>query len=699
MYQEADTEKTMGNFRSIWKYLFIELLIVAMALTMIGRGQMKNRLYEAEIYGETIASNIELSLNQYVSIVESLGDQYLEYGDEFSEHFPGICSRIMAKDDAIGSMYIAPGGIIRMAYPEEVNASTIGFEPAKDPEQGAATRFAIESKKTTVAGPHALIEGGTGFIVRYPIYADADGEETFVGLAILVMDWDRFIEKVTGGGSDSSFYSYAVWKDNNDGVLTDEDGYIFKSGEVSERLLTVEVQAPNEQWYLTVEETGGWKTFTRMIPWYLGALALILILTVVEISMIRNREVRKQLEYAEAASAAKTAFLFNMSHDIRTPMNSVIGFTKLAMDHAEEPDKVKDYLSKILSSGNHLLTLINDILEMSRIESGKIELNEDKCDLKELTDDIRLMMEEQVKAKNQHFEADNSGLSHPVVICDRLRVNQILLNLLSNAVKFTPEGGHISVSARQLPKEETSEGVRIPCVFRVKDDGLGMSEEFASRIYDAFERENTSTVSGTQGTGLGMAITKRLVDMMDGTIRLRTEQGRGTEFTVTLPLRPAGDPDLSEAGRENSSDVDHGSAPQATASSADEPLLGRHVLLVEDILINRMLAEEVLKSFGLTVDEAENGQEAVDKIRNSPAGTYDAVLMDIQMPVMDGYTATREIRGLNDPEKASIPVIAMTANAFEDDRRNAFEAGMNAHIAKPLEFDALKQELIRWCNK
>ena len=224
--------KSKTWFRSVWKYLVIELIVAAITLSLISRGQMRERLYEAEIYGSSIAANIELTLNQYVSIVESLGDQYLEYGDHLADHFPGICEHIMQRDDAIGSLYIAPDGVIRLAYPLEVNEATIGFEPAKDPEQGAATRFAIESKKTTVAGPHALVEGGTGFIVRYPIY---DSSDRFAGLAILVMDWDRFVEKVTKVGNDQQLFSYAVWKENNDGVIVDENGFIFHAGAVQMR--------------------------------------------------------------------------------------------------------------------------------------------------------------------------------------------------------------------------------------------------------------------------------------------------------------------------------------------------------------------------------------------------------------------------------------------------------------------------------
>ena len=679
-----------GLWQSLWKYLLLEVVVLAVVLGAVYNEQMRNRLYEAEIYGESVASHIELSLNQYVGTVEELGDQYVEYGDEFAKHFPSICKRIMGKDDVIGSLYIAPKGVISLAYPEEVNAATIGFEPAADPEQGAATRFAIDSKKTTVAGPHALVEGGTGFIVRYPIYTRQNGDDRFVGLAILVMDWDKFVAKVTDDYSEQSRYRFAVWKDQSDHVLVDEDGYIFKNGPVSQRKLDIAIDAPNDSWHLTVEEMSGWGSFLYMLPWIMGAALVLVGLTIFEVSVIRDRENRRRLQYAEAANEAKSTFLFNMSHDIRTPMNSVIGFTRLAMQHEDDPALVHEYLSKILVSGNHLLTLINDILEMSRIESGKVELNEEACSLHDLLDDLASMMEEQVSQKDIRFEAYCDSVSFDRVYCDKLRINQVLINLLSNAVKFTPNGGSVSVSVHQPKGAKGHAGDVVPCEFCVKDTGIGMSEEFASKLFDAFERENTSTVSGTQGTGLGTTITKRLVEMMGGRIHVETNLGRGTKFTVVIPLRIAGELDTNQAEELQ---------PSETASPSEDVcgvLVGKRVLMVEDIEINRLLAREVLESFGLEVDEVDNGQKAVEAIDAAPANTYDVVLMDIQMPVMDGYEATRAIRALPDKEKAQVPIIAMTANAFEDDRRNSREAGMNGHIAKPFDFDELRGELSRW---
>ena len=520
-----------------------------------------------------------------------------------------------------------------------------------------------------------------------------------------------------------------------------------------------------------------------------------------------NQALSDAVAAAESASRAKSDFLTNMSHDIRTPMNAIIGFTTLAVTNIDDTERVKDYLTKTLASSRHLLSLINDILDMSRIESGRLHLEESEVSLSEVLHDIKTIVGGQVHAKQLELYMDALDVTDEDVCCDRTRLEQILLNLLSNAVKFTPAGGTVSVRVRQNP------GTQHGCAqyeFRVRDNGIGMSAAFAKRIFEPFERERTSTVSRIQGTGLGMAITRNIVDMMGGTIEVQTEQGRGTEFIIRLPLRLqsgqrreerieelAGlkalvvDDDFNTcdsvtklltrvgmraewtlSGREavlrarqsielgdpcrayiidwrlpdmngievtrrirslnddtpiiiltayDWSDIEAeakaagvtafcskpmflsdlrdalltatGHAPKAAEPDvlpeAQADFRGRHVLLVEDNELNREIAVEILHEYGFLVDTAENGAIAVDKVRSSPAGRYDLVLMDIQMPVMDGYTATQRIRALNDPARAAVPIVAMTANVFEEERKRAFDCGMNAFLSKPLVIDAL----------
>ena len=524
-----------------------------------------------------------------------------------------------------------------------------------------------------------------------------------------------------------------------------------------------------------------------------------------------NAKLQVAVEKAESANRAKSTFLSNMSHDIRTPMNAIIGFTTLAISNIDDKNRVKDYLCKTLASSNHLLSLINDVLDMSRIESGKIHLEEVEVNLSDVLHDLKTIVSGQIYAKQLELYMDAMDVTDEDVYCDKTRLNQILLNLLSNAIKFTPAGGTVSVRVRQLAGKVRGCG---QYEFRIKDNGIGMSQEFAQKIFEPFERERTSTVSGIQGTGLGMAITKNIVDMMGGTIEVQTAQGKGTEFTVCVPMRAQTeqrpvekiteleglkalvvDDDFNTcdsvtkmlvkvgmraewtlSGKEavlrarqsiEMSDVYHAYiidwrlpdmngievTRQIRSLHDDTPIIiltaydwsdieveakaagvtafcakpmfmsdlretlmsalgqkpadavqrllpeknadfkGKHILLVEDNELNREIAQEILREYGFLVDSAENGAVAVEKVSTAAPGSYDLVLMDVQMPIMDGYTATRKIRALDDPARAKLPILAMTANAFDEDRRNALESGMNGFLSKPIVIDDLVQEL------
>ena len=380
----------------------------------------------------------------------------------------------------------------------------------------------------------------------------------------------------------------------------------------------------------------------------------------------------KALAAEENANRAKTTFLNNMSHDIRTPMNAIVGFTELASSHIDNREQVQDYLGKISVSSRHLLSLINDVLDMSRIESGNVTIENSAVHLPEVISDLQTIVGPAAAAKNLVLTVDTDGIRDRNVETDKLRLSQILLNIMSNAVKFTPDGGTVSLHVKQNPsdREDTAE-----YEFRIRDNGIGMSEEFRKNIFEAFARERTSTVSGIQGSGLGMAITKNIVDMMGGTITVDSEVNKGTEVVVTLLCRICGETGKDEGQTE---DVDFS---------------GKTVLLAEDNEMNQMIATEILKAHGFTVEIAGDGGEAVEKMLEAPAGHYDVILMDIQMPRMNGYEAARRIRALEDPGRAGIPIIAVTANAFEEDRREAMEAGMNGHLAKPYDIPRMMETL------
>ena len=391
------------------------------------------------------------------------------------------------------------------------------------------------------------------------------------------------------------------------------------------------------------------------------------------------------LKVAESASKAKSTFLSNMSHDIRTPMNAIIGFATLALDDIRDGKKVEDYLSKILSSSKHLLGLINDILDMSRIESGKVVLEEQETDLVTTLQELQSIMEGQAKERKLKLHVDYSNLRDRHVYCDKTRLNQVMFNLLANAVKFTSEGGSIWLTMSQLePTCEVED--RAIYEIRVKDTGIGMDKAFIKHIFEPFERERTSTVSKIQGTGLGMAITKNIVDMMGGTIEVESQKGVGTEFIIRLELRLQ-----AEAGAANEEGAKQHSHAEGVAEFA-----GKRLLLAEDNELNREIACMLLSKYGFVIDTAENGQEAVDLVAASAPGYYDLVLMDIQMPVMDGHEATRKIRSLENKVLAKVPVVAMTANAFDEDRKAAKECGMNGFISKPINMQEVVQAL-RMC--
>ena len=409
-----------------------------------------------------------------------------------------------------------------------------------------------------------------------------------------------------------------------------------------------------------------------------------------EREIAQDRNLRNALAAAEHANRAKTVFLNNMSHDIRTPMNAVIGFAALATTHIDNKELVLDYLKKIHISGQHLLSLINDVLDMSRIENGSVRIEYTVVHLPDILHDLKTIIQESVHSKQQELYIDTQDVLHEDIITDKLRLTQVLLNISSNAVKFTPVGGTVNIRVSEKPCRRDG---CTTVVFSVKDDGIGMSPEFREQVFESFTREHTVTENGIGGTGLGMAITKNIVDMLGGTIQVESEVGRGTEFTVMLEC------EISEMTVKEEPDLEQReplkNEKQKIRAEIQRRYEGKKVLLVEDNELNREIATAIMEEIGLDVDCVEDGTDAVNIMSSAEGRKYDLIFMDIQMPKMDGYTATREIRTLNDPKCANIPIIAMTANAFEEDRKKAIKAGMNAHIAKPISVDIILENLER----
>ena len=396
---------------------------------------------------------------------------------------------------------------------------------------------------------------------------------------------------------------------------------------------------------------------------------------VVQAQRRKDREQQRKLEEsaaaADAANKAKSSFLFNMSHDIRTPMNAIIGYSDLARKYIQEPEKLEGYLDSIHVSGEKLLAIINSVLELARIENGETVIEEEVRKAGEGVDSCIIMMKAAAEEKHQKLLLDKE-IRYPYLYMDSTHMCEVFINILSNAIKYTGDGGTIHCSVKHLPHEK-ADWCYVEMV--VEDTGIGMSEEFQAHIYEAFTRERTSTISGVDGTGLGMGIVKKLVDMMNGTIDLESRLGEGSRFTVRIPCRIAGEKEMEE--REKNYHLTPGSGKNL------------RILLTEDNDLNAEIAIELLSQEGLQVERAEDGVICVDKIEKAPGGYYSLILMDVQMPVMDGYKATRAIRNMTEPKKAGIPIVAMTANAFAEDRERALSVGMNDHIAKPIDMNRL----------
>ncbi len=424
-------------------------------------------------------------------------------------------------------------------------------------------------------------------------------------------------------------------------------------------------------------------TFTDLIIDNIGVTAAVLgiILFLVIMFFLRDSMLSKDaLRAAEQANRAKTTFLNNMSHDIRTPMNAIVGFTALASENLDNKELVGDYLKRISVSSQHLLSLLNDVLDMSRIESGKTTICEGEVNLTQIIEEIKTIIDADIKAKKISLSVKTS-IVHPDVMADKLRLNQILLNLLSNSIKYTQAQGRVELELHEQDEsgDEVQDGQQTYYRFVIRDTGIGMSEEFQKVLFQAFTRENSTTVNGIQGTGLGMSITKRIVQMMGGSISVKSKEGEGSEFTVIIPFKINKNPCVQVDFGENQRDFS-----------------GNRVLLTEDTPTNQMIAQAILERVGLEVEIANNGAEAVSMMESNPPDYYKLILMDIQMPIMNGYEATRKIRAMDDPVKAGIPIIALTANAFSEDRTKAMEAGMNEHLAKPYEIPKMMEILEKY---
>ena len=623
---------------------------------------------------QTTALHFESKIEKYLSAASFFKNYLLLNGEEAtSANFDQLASAIMDKNGVIQCLELAKDGVIDNVYPLQGNEHVLGLNLLTAEKRSYEASLARSTGKYTIAGPFPLVQGGVGALLFDPIFKyNNKGEYRFWGFAVVVIDWEAFVKEVNLQHLEKSGYHYSIW--HRDPYTGAKANIAASDHMVSVDAIQVSCPMPNDFWYVDIEVDGGWISPLTQDGYLALAMLISLLLTIgywqFATGRVKEQEHKQQLEAALAkanvANEAKTRFLFSMSHDIRTPMNAILGFTDIAKG-SSDLNQIKDCLRKIGLAGDLLLKLINEVLNISRIESGTLRPALEKTDLQQFSRELEMLFKQSMEDKKLTFSV-SCVVKNRYVEADSQHMQAICVNLIANAQKFTAAGGRVGVCIEQMETKADTAVYRI----QVSDTGIGMSEEFQKVQYQLFERERTSTVTRTEGTGLGLAIVKRLVDMLQGRIECESQVGKGTIYTLyfTLKLLPDSEPQAA------------GTAKKVSV----QDLVGKEILLVEDNELNMEIAQIVLKKVGLIIDTAENGSEAVAKAQ---AKRYDMILMDIQMPVMNGYEATRAIRQLEDKHLADVPIIAMTANAFQEDKEKALSEGMDGHVAKPLKVEEL----------
>lgn len=645
----------------------------------------KNEQAAATYTAQNTVRRIQSQLDEYVTCSNVLENVILAGYELNEEGFSTLASMLPNEDGVVKAFELAPKGVVAEIYPMEENADAIGLDLLADPERAEKAKLAKDSTEYTIAGPFQLRQGGTGALLLNPVYQMNTAEQReFWGFIVLVIDWDRFVAKMGLDRLSEANYCYTIWAED---PRTGEPNVLVQCPHtLPKERLTVSCALPNDNLNFDIIPSDGWIPISYWISDVVICYALSLLIAALFYLFFMKRyheqqyAEKLQLSAAEAqeASEAKTRFLFNMSHDIRTPMNAIMGFTELLNRNLDDQEKARGYLRKIQNASSLLLTIINQVLEMARIESGTVTLKLEATDLSALFHSVNTVFEADIQKKNIQYSED-AHVPHKFAYCDKTKLEEIYLNIVSNAIKYTPDGHAIRVEIHELPSEDKKKACyRFTC----EDSGIGMSADYLPYIFDEFSREHTTTENKVVGTGLGLPIVKSLIEQMGGTIQVESTQGVGTKFTVDLTLTLASREEVY-------------SSPEALAEAEHAKLRGRRILLAEDNDLNAEIAVALLGEEGLLIERAADGEECCTMLAQAPAGYYDLVLMDIQMPRMNGYEAAAKIRGMADAKKAGIPIIAMTANAFAEDRQAALDAGMNAHVAKPIDMAVLLPTLLR----
>ena len=683
-----EQKNTFRIKKELWIPVFV-LMIGLVVLVNIGiradssqRDLIRSR---AELNAVTYADHMKADIVRGIDITNTFEQIVISENGKISM-FSKVAENMMA--DYVQSIQIAPDGVVTEIYPEDGNKAG-KIDLIYDKERGKISCYARDNDVITMQGPFSLKQGGTGIAVRNPVYVEQkNGERTFWGFTIVIIRVPDIFADSIKSLTDFS-YEYKLSKSIAPWDETYEE--VYGSGVEMIDPVTYTFELGDSQWVLEVMPENGWNSNEKLYRlWGCGLLIVLLLTGFVFMIMLLhrtqesentvvklNKKLQKALEQAKTASVEKSNFLFNMSHDIRTPMNAVIGMTSLIRHDAGNKDKVIEYADKIDVSSQHLLGIINDILDMSKIEAGKTVFKYDDFSILNFIQEINNLFHSQIDEKKQILTT-KKNIRHEWVNGDQLHLMQIFNNLLSNAVKYTQEGGEIQFLVEEC---ETNSSVYAKYRFLVRDNGIGMSADFKDKIFDAFTRAENSVTNKIQGTGLGMAITRNLVEAMGGTIDVESELGQGSCFEVLIELRIAEDRTVALAAQEETDEQD------------GNILQGMKFLCAEDNELNAEILTELLKIEGAECTICENGEEILKAFEQSAPGDYDMILMDVQMPVMNGYEATKAIRKSSHKLAKTIPIIAMTANAFSEDIQHSLAAGMNAHVSKPVDMKVLEKTI------
>ena len=660
----------------------ISFFIVSVCGQLLNRNTVNEEKMRAAFTAETTVNRIKSQLNRYLDISEFFQNIIGSGHQMDSKEFQALSQMISDDSQIIKAIELAPDGVVKDIYPLKGNEAAFGIDMLNSPARKHEANLAMKSGQYTIAGPYELNQGGLGSLLLEPIYiTDKSGEKSFWGFSILVLGWNRFIEELELDKLTDASYCYQMWKkDGNSGKKT----IIAQGGDaIHKGAVQISCKVPNDTWYFEIIPHTGWVTVKQQALVFLVAVSIAVLATAICYLMLHRKqreklyteEIRKSAEKARKANEAKTRFLFNMSHDIRTPMNAIVGFSGLLEKSLHDEKKSLGYIKKIRVSSDILLTIINQVLEMARIESGKITLNPESVNIREMVEAMNTVFESSLTKKSLEYQC-SLNVVHDQILCDKTKMEEIILNVVSNSIKYTNPHGKITVSIDELDSED-EKNANYKVV--VEDNGIGMSQDYLPHIFEEFSREHTSTETRVAGTGLGLPIVKSLVDRMGGTIEVESEEGKGTRFIMKFSFPVSSENQVREEEKQNIPDI-------------TEKLKEKQILLAEDNDLNAEIAETVLVEAGIEVKRVEDGLQCIEELKKMPEKYYDVILMDVQMPNMDGYTATQRIRDLDD-SRAEIPIIAMTANAYDEDRRKAQEAGMDGFLAKPLDVDEMMRLL------